>query len=75
MVNVGNWNWIVNTDDMTCKNVENDVTVKMEKADGNLKAMLHYMPMELFAKISGYSSGEKIIEEIVKSAREKYLRS
>ena len=73
MINVGEWDWIVNKDDMTCKNIENDVTVKIENVDGHLKAMLHYMPMELFAKISGYKNGEKVIEEIVGKAREKYL--
>jgi hypothetical protein len=75
MINVGEWEWIVNTDDRTCKNTENKVTVKMEMVNGNLKAMLHDMPMELFAEISGYGNGEKIIEEIVRTAGEKYLNS
>jgi hypothetical protein len=75
MVNVGEWNWVVNTDDMTCKNVENDVTIKMEIVGGNLKAMLHDMPIRLFTEISEYNNGEKIIEEIVRIAREKYLSS
>ena len=75
MINVAGWNWIVNTDDMTCKNAENEVIIKMEQVDGSLKAKLHDMPMELFAEISGYSNGEKIIEKIVRMAEEKYLSS
>ena len=73
MINVREWVWVVNPDDKTCKNVENDVTVKMENVGGNLKAVLHYMPMQLFAEISGYNNGEKIIEEIVKTAGEKLI--
>ena len=72
MINVGEWDWIVNTDDMTCKNTENEVTIKMEMVNGSLKAKLQDMPMELFAEISGYINGEKIIEEIVRTAGEKY---
>jgi len=70
---IGKWKWVVNTDDKTCKNPENDVVVKMENTDGQLKAVLHYMPMGLFAEIAGYNNGEAIIEEIVRAAREKYL--
>ena len=70
---IGEWEWIVNTDDMTCRNPENEIVIKMENVNGKLKAVLHYMPMELFAEISGYSNGEKIIKEIVKKAREKCL--
>jgi len=75
MINVENWVWIVNTDDMTCENMENKVKVKLEKAEGDLKAQLHDMPMELFAEISGHSNGEKIIEEIVRMASEAYQRT
>ena len=75
MIDVENWNWIVNKDDMTCKNMENVVTIKMERVGDNLKGMLHDMPMELFAEISGYSNGEKVIEKIVKMAEEKYISS
>ena len=73
MINIKDWSWIVNTDDMTCKNIENKVTIKMERVDGSLKAKLQDMPIELFAEISKYNNGEKIIEEIVKMAEEKYL--
>ena len=69
------WNWVVNTDDMTCKNVENNVTVKMEKDGDHLRGTIHDMPMEMFAEISRYKDGEKIIEGIVKSAERKYLEN
>ena len=75
MIKVENWLWVVNCDDMTCKNIENKVTVKMEKVNGNLKAQLHDMPMELFAEISGHSDGEKIIGEIVRMAGEAYQKT
>ena len=75
MIDIGEWSWVVNTNDMTCRNEENEVTIKMENVGGNLKAMLHDMPMELFAEISGYSNGEKILEDIVRMAEEEYLSS
>ena len=75
MMNVNEWNWVVNTDDMTCRNPENNVIIKMEKNGGFLRGTLHDMPMKLFAEISKYADGEKIIEKIVKMAEEKYLEN
>lgn len=74
MIDIKKWNWVVNTEEMTCRNEENKVTIKMEKKGGHLQGKLHDMPMELFATISRYDSGEKIIEKIVKTAEEKYRR-
>ena len=73
MIDVGKWKWEVNKNEMFCRNEENNVTVKMEKAGENLRGKLHDMPMELFAKISEYENGEKLIEKIVKMAEEKFL--
>jgi len=75
MINASEWSWVVNLDDMTCINSEYGVTIIMQKVGEGLKAVLHDMPMMLFAEISGYSDGEKIIEEIVRLAGEEYLRS
>jgi hypothetical protein len=75
MIDYTNWNWVVNTNDMTCRNVENKVIVIIEGEGANLKAKLHDMPMELFAEIAGYNDGEKIIEGIVTMAKDKYLSS
>ena len=74
MIDVSGWNWIVDTDEMTCRNVENEVTIKMEKDGENLKGMLHDMPIALFSKIAGYRDGERIIENIVKTAEKEYLK-
>jgi hypothetical protein len=73
MINAEDWNWVVNTDEMTCRNVENGVTIKMVKTGEGLKPVLDDMPMELFAEISKQNDGEKIIEGIVRTAGEKYL--
>ena len=75
MMDVNEWNWVVNINDMTCRNWENNVTIKMEKVDGLLRGTIHDMPMELFAEISKYADGEKIIEKIVKAAEQKYLEN
>ena len=74
-MDVNGWNWVVDTNDMTCRNVENDVIIKMEKVGDFLRGRLHDMPMKLFAEISRYEDGEKIIEKIVKTAEEKYLEN
>ena len=75
MKDLGEWTWEVNTKDMTCRNVENAVTIKMQGEGKNLKAVLHDMPIELFAEISGYVDGEKIIENMVMMARKEFLSS
>ena len=75
MINIGEWDWVVNTNDMTCKNVENSVIIKMKKDGDFLRGTIHDMPMKLFAEISGYKDGEKIIEKIVRMAEEKYLEN
>ena len=74
MIDLSEWSWIVNTNDMTCRNPENEVTIKMEKVGDNLRGTLHDMPMELFAELSEYGNGEKLIEKIVKLAEEEYIK-
>ena len=74
-MDVSGWNWVVDTNDMTCRNEENNVIIKMEKVGDFVRGRLHDMPMELFAEISRYENGEKIIEKIVKKAEEKYLEN
>jgi len=75
MTDILGWNWVVDTDEMTCKNVENEVTIKMEKNGDNFKGMIRDMPMGLFSEIAKYRDGERIIEDIVKTAEEEYLRA
>ena len=74
-MDVSGWNWVVDTNDMTCRNEEYDVIIKMEKVGDFLQGRLHDMPMKLFAEISRYEDGEKIIERIVKTAEKKYLEN
>ena len=74
-MDVSEWDWVVNTNDMTCRNEENEVIIKMEKVGDFVRGRLHNMPMKLFAEISRYEDGEKIIERIVKIAEEKYLEN
>jgi hypothetical protein len=74
-MDVNEWNWVVNANDMTCSSVENDVIIKMEKVGDFFRGRIQDMPMELFAEISRYEDGEKIIEKIVKMAEEKYLEN
>ena len=73
MINAGEWIWIVDRDNMTCRNEENDVTVEIHLDGKEHKGILKYMPVNLFAEIAKYRDGERIIESIVKKAEEEYL--
>jgi hypothetical protein len=73
MINFNAWTWVVDTDEMTCKNQENEVTIKIEREGDLLRGTIHAMPIELFAEISRYADGEKTIEKIVRMAEEEYL--
>ena len=75
MMNILGWNWVVDTNEMTCKNLENAVTIKMEKNGDNFKGMIRDMPIGLFSEIAKYRDGERIIEEIVKTAEKEYTRA
>ena len=74
MINVGEWIWIVDINKMTCRNVENEVTIKMKKDGSCLRGVIQDMPMDLFSKIAENGDGEKIIEQIVKTAEDEYLK-
>jgi hypothetical protein len=73
MIDLGTWNWVIDTEDMTCISPENEVTIKIRREGDLLRGTLHDMPIALFAEISSYRDGEKIIERIVKMAEEEYL--
>jgi len=75
VMNIMGWNWVVDTDEMTCRNIENAVTIKMERNGNNFKGIIRDMPIGLFSEIAKYRDGGNIIEEIVKTAEEEYLRA
>ena len=75
MIDVGNWSWIIDTDEMTCRNLENDVTITIKKEGENLRGIIRDMPLDLFSKIAEYDDGERIIEKMVKTAEKEYFRA
>ena len=74
MIDVEKWIWTIDKKEMTCRNDENNVTVKMNNENGMLKGKLHDMPMELFGKIAELENGEEVIIKIVKKAEKEFLR-
>ena len=74
MINVHEWKWVVDIDGMICKNVENEVTVNIQKDGEILRGTIQDMPMDMFFRISKDANGEKVIEEIVKSAEKEYCK-
>ena len=74
MIDFTEWTWVVDIKGMTCRNHENEVVVKIQKENKNLKGELLDMPVALFAEIAKCENGEKIIEKIVKNAQEEYSR-
>ena len=75
MTDIGKWSWVVDINEMTCKNVENEITIKINKNGETFKGMIRDMPMDLFSRIAGYGDGELIIEKIVKTAEEEYYKT
>ncbi|MCL2070396.1 MAG: hypothetical protein FWH19_05365 [Treponema sp.] len=75
MTEINNWQWVVDKDEMCCRNLENNVTVKMEKEGQILRGKIHDMPMELFGKIAEIENGEEIIMQIVKMAEENFFKN
>ena len=75
MIDIGKRNCVVDIDNMICINVENEVTIKMQKEGESLKGKLSDMPMDLFAEIAKYGNGEGIIENIVKMAENEYFKA
>jgi len=59
---------------MTCQNVENDVVVVFEKVDNVFMGKLRDIPMDLFGNIAELEYWEKVIADIVKNAKNVFLR-
>jgi len=74
MTDIKKWTWIVDKNEMICKNTENNITVKMSSEGGEIKGKIQDMPMELFGEIAEIENGEKIIMQIVKMAEEEYSK-
>jgi len=74
MLDVSGWSWVVDTYKMTCRNAENEVTIKMEKEGEILRGTIQDMPIALFSEIAGHRNGERIIEKIIKTAEAEYLK-
>jgi len=74
MTAIEKWTWIVDKNEMICRNTENNITVKMSFEDGVIKGKIQDMPMELFGEIAEIENGEKIIMQIVKIAEEEYSK-
>ena len=74
MIDFAEWTWVVDKEEMICRNYENEVAVRIQKEAKRLKGELLDMPVALFAEIAKYENGEKIIERIVKNAQDEYSR-
>ena len=74
MIDIENLIWIVDKTSMICRNVENNITIKMNAENNTITGKIQYMPIELFGEIAESENGEKIIQSIVKSAEEEYLK-
>jgi len=75
MIDVSEWVWVFDKDCMTCRNVENDVVVVFGKVKNVFMGKLRDMSMDLFRKIAELEYGERVIADIVNSARMNILGS
>ena len=74
MTEINDWVWIVDKNEMSSRNAEHNVTVKMEMKGGAFFGKLNDMPIELFGEIAALEDGEKIIAQIVRAAEEAYKK-
>ena len=74
MIDIKKLIWVADKTKMTCRNIENNITVKMDIENQAITGKIDYMPIELFGEIAELENGEKIIQEIVKIAEEEYQK-
>jgi hypothetical protein len=75
MVPVIYGNWIVDQENMTCRNTENKIIVTFQKNGGEYEGQIKDMPMELMSKWATERHGERHIKEAVIEAKEVFMRA
>ena len=75
MIDTEDWKWVCDKSEMVCRNVENSIVVKIDKTGKTYNGKLLGIPLELFGRISKVKHGEKIIQNIIKSAEEEFFRA
>ena len=74
MIDIENLTWVVDKSAMTCRNAENNITIKMEIINKTITGKIQFMPIELFGEIAELENGEKIVQRMVEKAVEEYLK-
>ena len=75
MLNITEWAWEFDKTFVVCRKVDNGVIVEIERTGNTRTGELRDFPMELVGKIAELGCGEKIIEKLVKSAEDEFLRT
>ena len=75
MIDTTGWIWICDKTQMICRNVENSVIVKIDRIGKTFNGKLQGIPLELFGKIARLKNGELIIQKIIRSAEEEFLKA
>ena len=61
MIDVSEWVWVFDKARMTCRSVENDVVVVIEKVGNVFRGKLRDIPMDLFGKIAELECGKGLL--------------
>ena len=72
-IDIEEWDWVCDKNQMICRNIENCVVVKIETIGKTYNGKLHGIPLELFGKIARLKHSEQIIQKIIKSAEDKFF--
>ena len=75
MVNITEWAWIFDKTFVVCRNVDNNVTIEIERTGNTRTGEMEDFPVELFGKIAVLEYGEKIFEMFVKNAADEFFRA
>jgi hypothetical protein len=75
MITITDGTWIADLGSMTCRNLENRITVTFRRRGKTFEGKLDDMPVELMESWAALPNGEQYIQRAVEEAEEVFLRA
>jgi len=70
----GNMEWCTDLDNMTCRNVKNDVVVSFEKKGNQLLGKIADLPNDIFWEWANIKNWDIIVKKTIAEAEKVFLR-
>ena len=67
--------WVADLDDMTCRNINNRITVSFENSGGMLIGKIKLIPLKLMQNWMRFPNSNKLIEKAVLEAENVFLKA